>query len=316
MDAAWADLRRRMSSMSRIIVLLAGLLAFQAGAAGGPSLLHAQIIKGMVFDDDTGAPLQGAAISVLSADFKEVIQGRADAMGRFRYLLPDSGIYLISAIESGYATSAPEVLVLGKGEEVTVMLSLWSLDPQPEGVSVRESETGGMGADVYGQVVELETGQPITNVEVRVEGQSGSAVTDVNGRFFIRDVAGSGVKVLFNHLSYAPRETVLTTEAGVAYELAVQMEPEPLELPGIVVSTTPRGIARRLEPVFARMDAYHELIAPYAVGPEGESAPYTFLRSPEEFENSLTLGPNALKPHLEARHEAVNSALAEESSLN
>jgi hypothetical protein len=43
-------------------------------------------------------------------------------------------------------------------------------------------------------------------------------------------------------------------EPGIAYELAVPMEPEPLEIPGIEVTATARAIARRLEPVYARMD--------------------------------------------------------------
>jgi hypothetical protein len=240
--------------MKPLQVFLTVFIVVVAGTLWEPAPLPAQTIEGFVYDDDTGLPLEGASISVLSADFESVIQGRADALGRFRYLLPDSGTYLVSAIMSGYATSAPEVLMLGPGDEITLMLPLWSLDPQPAGVSVRESEAEGMGADVYGQVVEFGTGQPISNVEVKVEGQNRNAVTDVNGRFFIRDVVGSNVKAYFQHLSYAPREARLEVEPGVAYELDVQMEPEPLEIPGIVVSTTPRAIARRLEPVYARMD--------------------------------------------------------------
>jgi hypothetical protein len=243
-----------MSDMKRTLGFLAILVSVQAGALGAPPRLPAQTIEGMVYDDDTGMPLQGASISVLSANFESVIQGRADAMGRFRYLLPDSGTYLVSAIMSGYATSAPEVLMLGPGEEVTVMLPLWSLDPQPAGVSVRATEGSGEGADIFGRVVDFGTGQGITNVEVTIQGQNKSAVTDVNGRFFIRDAQGPDVRVYFQHLSYAPREARVEIEPRIAYELSVQMEPEPLEIPGIVVSTTPRIIARRLQPVYERMD--------------------------------------------------------------
>ena len=67
-----------------------------------------------------------------------------------------------------------------------------------------------------------------------------------------------------------------------------------------------------IERVHALMDAYHALIAPYVVGPEAEETrPYTHLRRPEDFEDSLTRGPDALKPHVEARQEAVLRALGE-----
>jgi spore coat protein CotH len=65
-----------------------------------------------------------------------------------------------------------------------------------------------------------------------------------------------------------------------------------------------------IETVQARMEAYHALIAPHVVGPEEtESAPYTFLRRPEDFETSLTTGPDALEPWVEDRHAAVRDAL-------
>jgi len=61
--------------------------------------------------------------------------------------------------------------------------------------------------------------------------------------------------------------------------------------------------------IHERMDAFHELVAPYVVGPDGETAPYTFLKDASDFENSLNVGKDALKPHVETRHEAVKLAL-------
>ncbi|MBN1654534.1 MAG: CotH kinase family protein [Deltaproteobacteria bacterium] len=59
-----------------------------------------------------------------------------------------------------------------------------------------------------------------------------------------------------------------------------------------------------------RIDAYHDLIAPYVVGPEErESEPYTFLDGENDFKESLETGGNALKPHVLARHAAVQRAL-------
>jgi spore coat protein H len=58
-------------------------------------------------------------------------------------------------------------------------------------------------------------------------------------------------------------------------------------------------------------ESYHQLVAPWAVGPEGESAPYTFLGQASDFEQSLE-GPPELTPlklHVTARHNAVRQAL-------
>ena len=64
-----------------------------------------------------------------------------------------------------------------------------------------------------------------------------------------------------------------------------------------------------IDRVHARIDAYHALISPYVVGADGETRPYSHLRDSAEFEGSLTARPDALKPHVEARHLAVNEAL-------
>lgn len=64
------------------------------------------------------------------------------------------------------------------------------------------------------------------------------------------------------------------------------------------------------EMVLGLMDSYHDLIAPYVVGEEGESSPYTFLTSDQEFETSISDSSTGLKAHIEARHTAVLDALS------
>ncbi len=64
--------------------------------------------------------------------------------------------------------------------------------------------------------------------------------------------------------------------------------------------------------VHDKMDAYHALVAPYVVGPDGENAPYTFINSDDEFLLSLD-GPSPsttpLKFHVVARRQDVYQAL-------
>ena len=62
--------------------------------------------------------------------------------------------------------------------------------------------------------------------------------------------------------------------------------------------------------VIARMRSYHDLIAPWVVGPDAvEARPYTNT-TPDAFAASLTGGDTALETHVANRHTAVEAALA------
>jgi hypothetical protein len=64
--------------------------------------------------------------------------------------------------------------------------------------------------------------------------------------------------------------------------------------------------------VIQQMEKYHNLIAPYIVGPKAvEAYPYTTC-DPHDcsaFTTSLTEGEDALKTHVEERHAAVKASL-------
>ena len=60
--------------------------------------------------------------------------------------------------------------------------------------------------------------------------------------------------------------------------------------------------------VAAQAQNYHDLIAPYAAGSEGEAAPYSFLTSATAFEQSVS-GQTGINAHVTTRHAAVQAAL-------
>lgn len=61
--------------------------------------------------------------------------------------------------------------------------------------------------------------------------------------------------------------------------------------------------------VINKLQRYHELVAPYVVGPtETEAYPYTNTTK-DGFNNSLTTGTNALIPHVKARRAGTVSSL-------
>jgi hypothetical protein len=74
-------------------------------------------------------------------------------------------------------------------------------------------------------------------------------------------------------------------------------------------------LARSLEGVFALdrieelMHRLHEMITPYAIGPEGEISSHTTITSAEAFLDAID-GENGLMAHIKNRHEIVRNALA------
>ncbi len=62
------------------------------------------------------------------------------------------------------------------------------------------------------------------------------------------------------------------------------------------------------EPLYSRLEALHALIAPSVAA---EQAPFSLQESPQAFDTSLEGSDLALKTHVQARHEAVQSFLSE-----
>jgi len=242
------------------MVRLSHPAAFFLLALATPSALLAQTVqstqtvRGMVFVEASGLPVPGASVDVISSDLEVVVRGVTDAIGRFELALPDTGTFLVTASHTGYLASAPEPVELGPSQSGTVMLAIRSLRTDSVSVAARESENGGYTADIFGQVLENEGGRPIQNVEVRLIGRSRMVTTGNNGRFAIREADPGTVRLYFQHLSYSPREILVDLQSALGYQVAVRMEVDPLEIPGIEVAAVSRSVARRLQPVFDRME--------------------------------------------------------------
>jgi hypothetical protein len=216
-------------------------------------VLRAQTITGLVFERVSGRPIQGASVSVMDSGFQDLVPNLyADALGRFRVMLSEPGTFVVTARHDDYLASGPEVLMLEPGDSVTVLLQLDPIGPDSVTVEARSAEDGSSGADVYGIVVDNDSGRPVQAAEVMVVGQR-SVITGSNGRFFVKDLPPGPARVYVQHLSFQPRETHIALEPGIAYEVEFRLDPDPLELPGVEVTAMSRQIARRLEPVFDRM---------------------------------------------------------------
>ena len=214
--------------------------------------LSAQTVQGMVFDEGGGQPLTGAVVQVLTPSLDSVSSASADRIGHYEIVLDTAGTYVIIATHEGYATSSPEVVDVGIGETLNLMLALNSLTASA--IEVQQSERDGRSAYLSGRVVQQGNRQPVEDVEIILLESATRAVTNANGRFVFREVTPGFTTLEARHLGFGTQRTELVVEPGVAYQFDVTMAVEAIEIEGITVTTRSRFRARRLEPVFARMD--------------------------------------------------------------
>ena len=90
-----------------------------------PPSLGAQIVRGIVVDAVTGAPVEGAGLWVLDADGKPLGSGVLSGdSGVFALQLPKPGAYRLRVARLGYAALTTDSLVLAQGEMVALRIAL------------------------------------------------------------------------------------------------------------------------------------------------------------------------------------------------
>ncbi|MFL5381784.1 MAG: carboxypeptidase regulatory-like domain-containing protein [Longimicrobiaceae bacterium] len=103
--------------MRRNLLLLASLLAAL------PAALAAQAVSGTVVDAQSGAPLPGALVSLVSSDGQARARALSDDAGRFSLRAPATGRYQLRAERIGYAAATSPPLELAAGQTTTYRLA-------------------------------------------------------------------------------------------------------------------------------------------------------------------------------------------------
>ncbi len=109
--------------------LAAAFLAFAAGGfVAGPG--YAQVIRGVVVDSTTNAPVAGVLVSLIAEGHRDLQRAIVDADGTFRFVLPGPGAYLIRSERIGVATTTVGGLAVGPGDTIAVRILL-DTEPVP-----------------------------------------------------------------------------------------------------------------------------------------------------------------------------------------
>jgi hypothetical protein len=109
---------RRLSGAA--LLFSVGLLA----SALIPTPVEAQTIRGTVVEAETGEPLSGVRVWLLTEDGAELGLVMTEADGRFRLQPDDPGTYRIRATRIGYLSGASERVEVGEDEVVEVEVVL------------------------------------------------------------------------------------------------------------------------------------------------------------------------------------------------
>jgi hypothetical protein len=102
----------------------------------------AQVIRGIVVEVETLAPVTGATVEVLGEGNTEPRLATTDSLGLFVISLSRAGTYTIQAKRLGFLVAPPDTLRIGRGEAVSLELRLGSraVPLEPVVVTVRGDE--------------------------------------------------------------------------------------------------------------------------------------------------------------------------------
>lgn len=98
-------------SLARCGMLAVGTIALMS-AVGGPAPASGQLVEGLVSDAETGDPLPGVALELVSAAGTSVAQTESDSLGNFVLTARAAGEYRIEATRLGYQPLSTDPFVL------------------------------------------------------------------------------------------------------------------------------------------------------------------------------------------------------------
>ena len=125
-----------MTRMPRgcLAALLVPALVLLYAPLGAQQEPEQQEVRGLVTEDGTGAPIEGAMILLIDLDGRRVGGVLSASNGRFRVPVPDPGRYVLRVERTGYASMDTELLEVPVGTSVeqrivsTVRIQLAGLD--------------------------------------------------------------------------------------------------------------------------------------------------------------------------------------------
>ena len=215
-----------------------------------PTFADAQNVRGFVFGEESSAPLEGVLVRLMSRELDPIETTTTDLLGRFSFQADGPERYVIVAELEGYA-AAPQVVEVGPIAlaQVHVSIAMRAMGSTSESRTLGDERI----AHLRGRVVVSGSNDPVEGASVTLVGGK-TVLTRWDGRFVLGDVQPGLQRIEVEHLAYAGRSWAIEAQPGSAYDALIPVEAEAIRLDGIEVTVRSRAVARKLEPVFERME--------------------------------------------------------------
>lgn len=220
------------------------LLMMAYSCQAGGEVTGAAVV-GMVRDPAGDLPLPQAQVRGRWFDgsqYREVTT-EADAGGRYRLCnIPAGGTVqfrgeILGRTSAWSEVEIPRPSVLIHHLELPLGANV-STGEAPSVIQERillEAAARGFG-DLRGEILDLETGAPVAQAVVQLEGTGMQGLTDDRGRFLFSDIHPGRYGVRIQHLGYSVESEVVEVPAGRDVFLRIRIAPRVIELDGVDVS--------------------------------------------------------------------------------
>jgi len=172
-------------------------------------LMAAVMLSGIV-RDGSGGPIEGALVTVMTADRTVAATARTDASGRYQIALPRGGRYLVTAVKEGMGEARATAVVGAPAAATTLDLRL-DIGALREEVTVTAARQMVDDVRLAGQPVSLVETEEIlertkTVVAQAVEGEVGvhlQRTSPTMAGVFVRGLTGNKVNVFVDGVRYS-----------------------------------------------------------------------------------------------------------------
>ena len=111
------------------------------------------------------------------------------------------------------------------------------------------AQTNKTDANVFGHVVDKQSGEHLPYINIMVKGTSIGTATDASGHFHLNNLPIGKLTIVAQSIGYMPEEKTIETASGKIIELNFEIEEDAIMLNDVVVSANKNETSRKEAPV-------------------------------------------------------------------
>ncbi len=119
--------------------------------------------------------------------------------------------------------------------------------------ATEEEKMNASDANVFGHVLDKETGEHLPFITVILKGTTIGTTTDNSGHYFLKNLPEGKFTLEFKYLGYKTVVREVKLEKGKTQEVNIEMEEDRIALDGVVVSANRSETSRRLAPTLVNV---------------------------------------------------------------